>query len=528
MNAPIVRPASAANIWLTSTSALLLVGVLLGLIASGFDAMTVMIGCLLAMAAPIGIVDILWNKVYRRRSAGLGNGGAEPLAAHLQRVAIKLLGLWLTLALIALAYWALPEYGGDFYAPFFDLVTLIGPAFALGSIPYFLLVDRRMSKPRDGYWLAGRLLLGLLPAGPEERDTLKHFALGWAIKAFFLPLMTVFLFGNIQWMIDNDLGQALSPDAFGWWLRLAFFIDVAFATIGYMLTLRLLDNHIRSANPLLLGWVVAIICYPPFWNLIEGQYLNFSGPESWEFWLASSPVLYSLWGAALLALIFFYSWSTAAFGLRFSNLTHRGIITGGPYALTKHPAYISKNIFWWLSAMPFLSSNGWEFAAKGCLLLGLVNAIYFVRARTEERHLSQDPAYAAYARWIGEHGVFGRLTGKSKLRATGHGEWRRAVLPVVLGSVVGMGALTGLAAAAHDEAPQRALAQVAGPGGGFGLRGDARSGREDSGSDRPRHSDPAPRPDGERKDHRGKPGESGRVAGGGDGLGKGIASGRGR
>jgi protein-S-isoprenylcysteine O-methyltransferase Ste14 len=111
-----------------------------------------------------------------------------------------------------------------------------------------------------------------------------------------------------------------------------------------------------------------------------------------------------------------YAWSSVAFGLRFSNLTHGGIFTGGPYALTKHPAYISTNVCWWLSAMPFVTANGWEFAVKGCLLLGAVNAIYLVRARTEERHLSQDPVYVAYAEWIREHGDLIRLAGAASRR----------------------------------------------------------------------------------------------------------------
>ena len=44
-------------------------------------------------------------------------------------------------------------------------------------------------------------------------------------------------------------------------------------------------------------------------------------------------------------------------GPRFSNLTHRGILTHGPYAWSKHPAYLSKNLFWWLSSLPFLATN---------------------------------------------------------------------------------------------------------------------------------------------------------------------------
>jgi hypothetical protein len=207
---------------------------------------------------------------------------------------------------------------------------LIAPVFASAAIPYFIYVDRRMADPRDGYWLAGQLVSGNVPDNPADIAKLKHHALAWTIKAFFLPLMTVFLFGNIQWMSDTDMSQALSPDAFGWWLRLAFTIDLAFATVGYILTLRILDTHVRSANPLLLGWVVAIICYPPFWNLLEGQYLNFAGPSPGKPGWREARFSTALWGAGLLALMFVYAWSSVAFGLRFSNLTHRGIITGGP------------------------------------------------------------------------------------------------------------------------------------------------------------------------------------------------------
>ena len=56
-----------------------------------------------------------------------------------------------------------------------------------------------------------------------------------------------------------------------------------------------------------------------------------------------------IWGAILVVLTGIYAWATMAFGLRFSNLTHRGILTHGPYAFTKHPAYMSKN-----------ASGGWR------------------------------------------------------------------------------------------------------------------------------------------------------------------------
>ncbi len=106
-----------------------------------------------------------------------------------------------------------------------------------------------------------------------------------------------------------------------------------------------------------------------------------------------------------------YSLSTVAFGLRFSNLTHRGIITGGPYRFTKHPAYLSKNLSWWLISVPFVAGADWPTALRHCVLLLLLNGVYFLRARTEEWHLSRDPAYVAYALWINEHGWL-RLLGR--------------------------------------------------------------------------------------------------------------------
>jgi hypothetical protein len=43
------------------------------------------------------------------------------------------------------------------------------------------------------------------------------------------------------------------------------------------------------------------------------------------------------------------------------------------------------------------------------VLLALLNLIYYARARTEERHLSRDPTYVAYALWIDQHGLLAGL-----------------------------------------------------------------------------------------------------------------------
>jgi len=112
-----------------------------------------------------------------------------------------------------------------------------------------------------------------------------------------------------------------------------------------------------------------------------------------------------VWAFTILVLIAIYAIATVTFGVRFSNLTHRGILTNGPFRFTKHPAYVTKNLSWWLVSVPFIvTSDGIFGAVRRSLLLACVNFIYFMRARTEERHLSRDPTYVAYALWMNEHG----------------------------------------------------------------------------------------------------------------------------
>src|SRR5208282_5890272 len=118
---------------------------------------------------------------------------------------------------------------------------------------------------------------------------------------------------------------------------------------------RLLDTHIRSVEPTVAGWLVALICYQPFYSVIGRFYLQYEDNTYWDNW--PWPALQAVWGAAIIALASIYALSTVAFGLRFSNLTHRGIITSGPYRFTKHPAYLSKNLSWWLISVPFVVAN---------------------------------------------------------------------------------------------------------------------------------------------------------------------------
>jgi protein-S-isoprenylcysteine O-methyltransferase Ste14 len=200
-----------------------------------------------------------------------------------------------------------------------------------------------------------------------------------------------------------------------WLIAIMFMIDVSFATVGYALTMKPLDAHIRSANPYAAGWTAALICYPPFGLMGNNGPLNYQqGAGDWVYWTDGAPaVVMAAIGAVLVALTAVYAWATVAFGIRFSNLTHRGILTHGPYAWTKHPAYLSKNLFWWLTSLPFLAASGNPVdMVRNTVLLAVVSGIYYWRARTEERHLGADPAYREYAEWMERNGPLPRLIAK--------------------------------------------------------------------------------------------------------------------
>jgi protein-S-isoprenylcysteine O-methyltransferase Ste14 len=272
-------------------------------------------------------------------------------------------------------------------------------------------VDRYMRDPRDTLWHAGQWVLGRDGADPAMfREHLRT----WAIKGFFLALMFAGTPGQLTFVTDVSVEEVFADPASAalWAIELMFLFDVTYALIGYVVTSRLLDAHIRSSNPYTSAWVYALVCYPPF--ILMGTYgpLNYRGEFSWIGWFAGNNTALALWGVALVLLIIFYAWATVIFGLRFSNLTNRGILTNGPFRFFKHPAYLTKNIFWWMVFMPFLSVDGPADIIRNCIMLLGVNFIYYMRARTEEWHLMADPDYRAYSAWIAENGVLPRLRRK--------------------------------------------------------------------------------------------------------------------
>jgi hypothetical protein len=397
---PIRLPTSATNAWVawSGVAALLIAVALLNYHPPTGQITYLALIVMAAAAAGIFVPDLLWQKVQTRALV-------EPGAGNWSRTLTKFVGLLGSMGAIALLYWLFPEYGPvGFYSNYWLALRFLLPLWALLALPYLYFVDQRVPEPRDALWQMGRLVL--LQWRDVSLPVVGQYLLGWLVKGFFLPLMFTYFCGNLDKLLHYDLKLLNGFGGyFDWAYFTLYFIDVALVSMTYLMSLKLTDTHLRSTEPTAFGWLVALVCYEPFWSLIGRQYLAYDTGKGWGSWLGHTPTLYAIWGSMILVLVAIYVWSTIAFGARFSNLTHRGIITNGPYRFTKHPAYLAKNLSWWLISMPFMPSAGIASALRCCVLLGMLNTIYYLRAKTEERHLARDPIYEQYAQWIEAHGL---------------------------------------------------------------------------------------------------------------------------
>ena len=367
------------------------------------------LAAVLFSALPMVAWSLLVDKVHRRASTGINWKSPRPLSAALETALPKLAGLWATWGLIAAFYGLARWYWQGQYLFAMEVLGVAAPLLFAASTPYVVWLDRYLVRPRDGAWHFGAMLIG---REAWDKAEVRHHLRGWAVKGFFTAFMISILPLGFAAVVEADFGAVLG-DPVRLTLLLCeamFVIDVQIAMVGYLLTMRPLDAHIRTANPHLDGWLAALICYPPFILMGAGGPLDYHpGSADWAFWLGAHPTLLWVWGGALVALTSIYAWATVAFGLRFSNLTYRGVLTNGPYAFTRHPAYLSKNAFWWLATLPFLTTGSNADAIRNTAILALVSAVYWWRAKTEERHLAaEDAKYREYHAWMERNGVVTR------------------------------------------------------------------------------------------------------------------------
>ena len=337
----------------------------------------------------------------------------------------------LLLFAVLVFYRSAGEYGylknAAFYQAWFRFIDIIWSAYLWGGLPYVLLTRAvkydTQADQRDYSSLVKKVLVLLAlkplqirtsPLGERDKKAIR----GLLVKLFFAPLMTVFFVDQFGHLVNNmgylvhlasSLGSGaaytirkFNNDVYNLSHAFIFSIDVALAWCGYVVSSRWVDNQTVSAEPTLLGWVVCIFCYPPFNNYLG---LYYSAPSERMILQGQEQGLVAFFTVMMALSYLVYMSATLWFGVRFSNLTNRGIIRKGPFAIIRHPAYASKNFAWWCVMFPAIVLNliyvgNWKLALMQVAGLVLMTWFYYMRAITEEKHLSEDPAYIAYCKQV--------------------------------------------------------------------------------------------------------------------------------
>ncbi|WFE76882.1 hypothetical protein [Roseinatronobacter sp. S2] len=324
----------------------------------------------------------------------------------LQRLGYKVIGLCAVVAFLIGFYSIAPIYNDIWYQRFLQPAFSYLPAIIFASLIYIVATDTLLQDPYDGLSDLG---LAILRAEyPEDRHRLNNFLAAILVKAFFLPLM--FGFGYDDWIYFQTVVPVFDDfrSLFEFLYRFLFFIDVVFAIVGYATASRLLGSQVRLTEHTFRGWVMCVVCYAPFWQVIGRNYLHYDNDIVWGTVFAHSPILYAIWGTLILVVITAYVSATVMFGIRFSNLTYRGTIWRGPYAFVRHPAYLFKMMSYAMISLPFLGHSTSEIAMNMAAFSGL-GAIYAARAWHEEKCCSRAREYRLYRRYMQRFGLLERL-----------------------------------------------------------------------------------------------------------------------
>lgn len=243
----------------------------------------------------------------------------------------------------------------------------------------------------------------------------KNAILAWLVKIFFWPLMLKYL---INWLnsISNNINNIilninnysfdfihniLNNSIFPTIIWIIFFIDVLFFAFWYLLEAKIFKNQIKSVEPTFFWWWIALICYEPFNFAISNLFWNYHNNYVY-FWDNYINIFINI---IIIILLWIYAWASYSLGLKASNLTNRWIIKTWPYKYIRHPAYVCKNLVWWISWLwliynNLLIENNFKIAILIFFSLSIWSYIYYLRAITEEKHLSLDIDYLEYKKQV--------------------------------------------------------------------------------------------------------------------------------
>jgi protein-S-isoprenylcysteine O-methyltransferase Ste14 len=348
---------------------------------------------------------------FLSQRARFGTRPPATLRSVCEQVAVKWLGICGGVALMVVYWWLFPLYDGLYYRAFFQLLPQLLPWILLLCLGVSLYTEWRLGSEEDQNRQLGLLVLGRWRE--IHLPILKTAFLALLVRAIFLPMNFAALINGLTWLREFhwQLHQLNFAELHYLGMKIFWTLLIAAIVPGYLFSSRLLGTSVRRADASWLGWIMTMVCYPPLLAGVLGQWFKYNAKlydqyfmRPWVELTQDIPMAMLMVGLIILLTEIVHWWGEAILGIRASNLTHRGVITNGPFRLSRHPIYVAKCIGWLFISLPFVMGSDWLDSLRLTLLWGGVCAIFFGRAWVEERLFADDPVYVEYALWIDKHG----------------------------------------------------------------------------------------------------------------------------
>ena len=193
------------------------------------------------------------------------------------------------------------------------------------------------------------------------------------------------IFGGIAQYIDDTADM---------WLNLMFTLTTIVFAFSYLTEADFLKNRIKYADTTPLGIFSCLICFYPF-ILITEKLFPINMQE-----LIPIDNLYLRISVFLLAITvnLISTIAILKLGTKCGNLTNRGIVTGFPYNIVRHPDYAMQICYIILTMIPLYAAGDLNILGNIVLTIGMLLwiGVYVLRAITEERNLVKDADYQKY------------------------------------------------------------------------------------------------------------------------------------
>ena len=221
---------------------------------------------LVACGLPMVLWSLLVDKVHRNPTTGIDwEAPPKPLKETLDISIAKIAGLWGIWAVIGALYCIARWYwDGHYLFSMYVLGYAVGAA--AGPLRALCALARPAAQAAQGRRLAFRPAADRprRPRRPRRAPSFLSRLGGEGLLPRLHDLDRARAIGGRRSSADSAWIAANPVNLANWLIAIMFMVDVVFATVGYVLTLKPLDAHIRTANPYAAGWTAALICYPPF------------------------------------------------------------------------------------------------------------------------------------------------------------------------------------------------------------------------------------------------------------------------